>query len=81
MTKITIVENIVDNQTDDETIIDDRLKILCFAKFLSIMSDAMLCDEYINMMAGKKNEIEKQQIKDEMAKRFFKQWANDALKR
>lgn len=79
MKKITIVDDI---QTDDEPkqIIDDRLKILYFAKFLSEMSDAMLCDEYMAMMADRKNEIEKKQIRHEMAKRFFKQWANDKLK-
>lgn len=76
MSKITIVDHIY----EPKQIIDDRLKILYYAKFLSEMSDAMLCDEYMKMMAGRKNEIEKQQIKHEMSKRFFQQWATDRLK-
>ena len=80
--KITIVDNI---PTDDCQKLADKLKnnagkIIAYAKSLSEMPDARLCDEYMAMMADMKSEIEKRQIKHEMSKRFFQQWATDRLK-
>ena len=50
-------------------------RILNYTLSLRVMSDDKLSHEYMDIMSDKKNEIEKLQIKHEMAKRFFTRWA------
>ena len=50
-------------------------RILDYTLSLLAMSDDKLSHEYMDIMPDKKNEIEKLQIKHEMAKRFFTRWA------
>jgi len=51
-----------------------------YAMLLHGMFDDHLANEYMAMLAGEKTEIGKTLINHEMAKRFFKQWSNNALK-
>lgn len=72
MTQITVVDDITTK---------DAEKVISYAIALSRMSDAELSQEYMDMMVGRKTKIEKTQMKHEMSKRFFTQWATTKLNR
>jgi len=79
MKNITVV-NDLNNDKEASSLGTKLSPILEYALSLQAMSDNKLANEYMALLAGKKTEIDRTLIKHEMSKRFFKQWAKNALK-